>query len=205
MDELKVPQAPFASRARGTTPQDLDVVLAAIAADVYLDKGSILVDWRPLSDEELKSAGIDSKILVDARSGFAARLYIDRDGHVVLAFRGSNEGKDWLHNIRQGLGFQDAQYQAADKAARKSFDVFGEELAMTGHSLGGGLATLGSVVTGSPAVTFNSSGLSDETIRRQRRDPEVVRQWAQEGSIRRYAIDHEILTTLQENALLTRG
>jgi hypothetical protein len=33
----------------------------------------------------------------------------------------------------------------------------------------------------------------------------VVRQWAQEGPIRRYAIDHEVLTTLQEKALLTRG
>jgi hypothetical protein len=205
MDELKTQRTSFASQARGKTPQDLDLVLAAIAADAYLNPGSKVGDWRPLSDEELKVAGIDKKILTDTRSGFAARLYTDHHGDVVLAFRGSNEGKDWFHNIGQGLGFDDAQYQAAEKAARKAYDVFGERLVMTGHSLGGGLATLGSVVTGSPAVTFNSSGLSEHTIRRQGRDPEVVRQWAQEGPIRRYAIDHEVLTTLQEKALLTRG
>ena len=205
MDELEAPQASFASQVRGTTPHDLDAVLAAIAEDVYLDPGSNVYNWRPLSGEELQEAGVDKRALSDTRSGFTARLYTNHDGDVVLAFRGSNEGKDWFHNIGQGIGFDDAQYEAAEKAARKAYDAFGGKLVMTGHSLGGGLATLGSVVTGSPAVTFNSSGLSDQTIRRQGRDPDVVRQWAQEGSIRRYAIDHEILTTLQEGALLTRG
>lgn len=205
MDELEAPQASFASQVRGTVPHDLDVVLAAIAKDVYLDPGSNVYSWRPLSDEELQEAGVDKRILSDTRSGFAARLYTNHDGDVVLAFRGSNEGKDWFHNIAQGIGLDDAQYEAAEKAARKAYDALGDKLVMTGHSLGGGLATLGSVVTGSPAVTFNSSGLSDQTIRRQGRDPDVVRQWAQEGPIRRYAIDHEILTTLQEDALLTHG
>lgn len=197
--------ASLSSRIRGLSAHEMDIQLAKMAADVYLDSSSVVDGWRPLNTQELAAAGIDGGLLVNDRSGFAARIYADDRGGYVLAFRGSNEGKDWIHNIGQGLGFEDAQYAAAERLARKAHGAFGDNLVITGHSLGGGLATLGSVATGSPSVTFNSAGLSDATLRRLQRDPDAVHQLAEEGLIRRYSVDHEILTTLQEKNIFTRG
>lgn len=196
----------FSSRVRGPHARDIDVTLAKLAADVYQEASGPDIDgWRPLTEQELASAGLRKEMLVDARSGFAARIYADGDGNYVLAFRGTDEGKDWVHNVKQGLGFEDAQYKAADRLALKAYRAFGADLAITGHSLGGGLATLGAAVSGAPAVTFNSSGLTDASIRRSQRDPDAVREAAEHGLIRRYAVDHELLTGLQERNLLTRG
>lgn len=195
----------FSLRVRGTDARDIDIALAKMAADVYNDTSLAIQGWRPLSDQELAAASIKREMLSDVRSGFMARIYTDDRGSYVLAFRGTNEGKDWTHNLRQGLGLEDAQYTAASRLSLKAVDAFREDLVITGHSLGGGLATLGAVTSGAPAVTFNSSGLSDATIRRVNRDPEAVREAAEHGLIRRYAVDHEILTTLQEKNLLTRG
>jgi acetyl esterase/lipase len=205
MTELQTQQDSFSSRVRGTDAREIDIALAHIAADSYNDTSLGVQGWRPLSEQELAAAGIKKEMLRDDRAGFMARVYADDKGGYVLAFRGTNEGKDWTHNLRQGIGLEDAQYAAAERLSRKAFDAFQQDLVITGHSLGGGLATLGAVTSGAPAVTFNSSGLNDATIRRVHRDPEATQQAAERGLIRRYAVDHEILTTLQEKNLLTRG
>jgi X-Tfes, XVIPCD len=196
----------FASQVRGLHAQAIDVTLAHINADVYNAHGQSVDGWSPLTDEQLKNASISPALLVDERAGFRARIYSDQQGHYVLAFCGTNEGKDWLHNVRQGLGLRDKQYELATTLAQKASEAFGDELAITGHSLGGGLAAAGSIATGTPAVTFNAAGLHDNTIERLGLDPDAVRSELEQGEqIRRYAVDHEILTTLQERNLLTRG
>ncbi|MBO7942079.1 DUF2974 domain-containing protein, partial [Streptomyces sp. S9] len=99
-------------------------------------------------------------------SGFLARIYGDEHGHYVVAFSGTDEGKDWLTNFRQGLGFEDAQYNQAIALAREAKVAFGDEVVITGHSLGGGLAGVASISSGIPAVTFNASGVHDKTLER---------------------------------------
>lgn len=196
----------FASEIRGLDAQPFDLILAKINANVYEPSGQPIGDWSPLKDDEARKAGIDPSLFHDDRTGFRARIYSDSKGHYVLVFCGTNETRDWLHNIRQGVGFEDAQYDHAVRLSLQAHKSFGDNLVLTGHSLGGGLALVGSLATNSPAVTFNAAGLHRNTIEHLGFDAEAVRsEFARNGQVRRYAIDNEILTGLQERNLLTRA
>lgn len=195
----------FASRVRGNEARAVDLTLARLNADVYTS-GHDVDGWLPLDDRQLQLARIDPNTLHDERAGFHARIYGDQQGHYVLTFRGTDEGRDWVHNVRQGIGLQDRQYDLAIDLAKKARQAFGEDLVITGHSLGGGLAAAGAIATDTPAVTFNAAGLHENTLERLGLDPAAVRRQMDHGGlIRRYAVDNEILTGLQERNLLTRG
>lgn len=196
----------FADSARGVDTQPLDIVLAHINAEIYSDTAATVGRWTPVPVEKLAIANIRPSDLENAHAGFRARFYTDGEGHFILAFCGTNEGKDWKHNVRQGLGLRDSQYEQAVELSRKAHRAFGDNLVLTGHSLGGGLASVGAIATNAPAVIFNSAGLHDNTIEWLGFDPKAVRrELANSGQIRRYAVDGEILTSLQEERLLTRA
>lgn len=197
----------FAQEMRGNGPKELDLDLARLAQDVYRSddrQRPSVAGWRPLTDDEFRKVGIDPALRTNDASGFDADLYTDDKGRYVLAYRGTDAGKDWGTNLGQGLGFETAQYNQAMEIAMKSKAVFGEQLGMTGHSLGGGLTAVGAAVADVPAVTFNAAGVKDRTLTRVGLDPEAFRQEAEHGQIRRYAVDNEILTGLQERNLLTK-
>lgn len=101
--------------------------------------------------------------------GFKAVLHQDfaakEDNTYVLAFAGTDDsagemfhkqGYDWAENVWQGLGWDSFQYQyamqaaTAIQAAMERLVEDGASLTTTGHSLGGGLASAASVVTGAP-------------------------------------------------------
>lgn len=97
-------------------------------------------------------------------SGFKASLYYNEKENIyILAFAGTENLKDWVTDIRQGVGLDDGkrgQYRKAVELARKlQHKIKKENLVITGHSLGGGLASIASAVTGSNAYTFNAAGL----------------------------------------------
>lgn len=194
----------FDAQVRGTGAKAIDLQLARIAQDVY-DPHSRGVDgWTRLSDDQLAQAGIDPASLEDPGTGFRAAIYQDEHGDHVLAFAGSNDIKDWLNNAEQGLGVSAAQYNQAVALATEAKAAFGNSLAITGHSLGGGLASIASLATDSAGVSFNAAGLNDETIRRlvPEGDPAALKQQAGNGLIRRYAVNGEILTSVQEHTPL---
>jgi hypothetical protein len=86
-------------------------------------------------------------------------------------------GKDWLTNAKQGVGLESAQHNDAVALAKQVNGAFGaENVIMTGHSKGGGQAQLVSSLFGNHAVTFNSAGPHDDTLRRYGVDPERVRE-----------------------------
>lgn len=121
-------------------------------------------------------------------STFRAEIYIPDpnvmgpDARPVLAFKGSNgpvvandngqtvvrrsETQDWVTNGRQGLGLETDYYNRAMSLA--STLQFGgmRNFEITGHSLGGGLASAASAVTGAPTITFNAAGLHPDTAQR---------------------------------------
>ena len=201
-------RASFADEVRGTAPKEIDISLARMAQDVYRsdDRQRLGVEgWKPLSDEQFREKGIDPALRTSKSSGFDADVYGDGNGRHVLAFRGTDAGKDWATNLGQGLGFETAQYNQAIALSKQTKVAFGEELVMTGHSLGGGLAAVAAVTTDSPAVTFNAAGVKDKTLERVGLDAGAVKEEAAHGQIRRYAVDNEILTGLQERNLLTRN
>ena len=99
----------------------------------------------------------------------AAGLYFNGNtGQYVLAFRGTEglSGGDWTANAAQSIGISTPQYNQAMALATDVRQATNGNFTLTGHSLGGGLASAASVVTGASAITFNAAGLTSATVNR---------------------------------------
>ncbi|MCE4515721.1 XVIPCD domain-containing protein [Xanthomonas hortorum] len=203
---------PFAESIRGQQPRPEDQQFPAVLQDLYATasqrrEGSAETftplpnGWTRMDDSTLQRAGIDPSLLHDAKSGFDAAFYRNDQGNVVLGFCGTDEGKDWKHNIGQGLGFDDAQYASAIQLGSQARQAFGDQVVITGHSLGGGLAAASAMVNDIPAVTYNAAGVSDRTLERQGLDASAAKEYASSELIRGYHVKNEILTHLQEDSI----
>ncbi|HGM7348267.1 TPA: XVIPCD domain-containing protein [Stenotrophomonas maltophilia] len=159
-------------------------------------KGEPPVGWTRASavtdPDTLKAAGISlgaadlKKLMRPNDSGFRAEIYIpDKrvfgdDAKPVLVFKGStgeiidprakggrreSGGEDFLNNGRQGVGMQSDYYDRAMALASR-LKTSGTHFELAGHSLGGGMASAASAVTGVRATTFNSAGLHPATADR---------------------------------------
>jgi hypothetical protein len=192
-------QVPFGTRLRGRDPRPEDLDLARLSADVYKQEGDNLNGFRRLSDEELAALGISRRDLENSRNGFRAAVYV-KDGQFVVAFAGTDPTHlgDLGTDIRQGLGLNSGQFEQAQALARKVEASLGDNVVFTGHSLGGGLASHAALSTGGTAVTFNASGLNDNTIRRAGLDPDDAREAAENGQIRAFRNRNDPLTAAQE-------
>lgn len=197
----------FAEAARGKEPQwELDTDLALIAQDVYEtdDAGPIgSAGWTRVDDQALLDAGIDPATLDTPDTGFRAGIYTDGEGRYVVAFAGSREGADWIQNLKQGVGLPAEQYDQAITLAQQASQAFGtENIVFDGHSLGGGLASTAALaVDGSTAVTFNAAGVSPATMLRLGLNPLDKNQ--ADDRIRRYNVENEVLSGLQEDSFLS--
>jgi hypothetical protein len=126
--------------------------------------------WHQLSLKELARKGITPAMLSDPKSGFKAALYqsaFERPPKLVVAYAGTENGPDWTTNLQQGIGLETEQYNRAMKLGQQ---VVGNSLKgtvdITGHSLGGGLASAATVVTGAKGYSFNAAGLHPNTVAR---------------------------------------
>lgn len=201
----------FAGDVAGQQPHAVDRELSTLVQDNYAVADArrgvstfapvLPGTWQRMDDAAVRAAGIDPSLLHDGKSGFDASLYRDAGGAVVVAYAGTDEGKDWRHNFRQGLGFQDAQYDQAIALAQQAKQAFGSNVVLTGQSLGGGLAAAASMVSEVPAVTFNAAGVHDKTLERYGFDAGVLKQQAEQGLIRSYRVKNELLTHLQEDSI----
>ncbi|MEQ9410315.1 MAG: Calx-beta domain-containing protein [Fuerstiella sp.] len=131
-------------------------------------------------------------------AGIGAAVYLDHvSGNLVLAYRGTNftELIDWMQNIAQGLNGYSPQYQIALRisyamAQASTYTPWNPRLEITGHSLGGGLASAGAIAAGVHATTFNAAGLYGlETFL----DPDDNR-YVYSGSDDRYANARDYVT-----------
>ena len=98
------------------------------------------------------------------KHGFSATLTKAPSGTYYLAFRGTETlfGRDGQGNFVQGFEFPTSQYEQAIDFTQAVIRVLpkGARLILTGHSLGGGLATAAAYATGSDAITFNASSVN---------------------------------------------
>ena len=118
--------------------------------------------------------------------------YITGEDQYVLAFGGTDDKWDLGNNFAQALGWNPDQYNRAIEIG-KDFakdKMMKGRLVVTGHSLGGGLASAAALVGGFPADTFNPAWLHEET-------ESLIGPIANGGAIRNYCVDYDILTFLQ--------
>jgi hypothetical protein len=143
----------------------------------------------------------DMACLLETESGYAASLFYDSAlDRIVIANRGT-EGfidPDGAADFRQAMGLDARQYTDAIKLAEKVHDVFGENhtITTTGHSLGGGLASVQALFLGTTANTFNAAGVHPDTLQRYGIDPSSA-----ESSIHAYYVDGDVLSTIQDSPL----
>ena len=204
--------ANFSSHVSGQQGRQVDVDLMRMSLATYEGGTQSICGWTALDNEQLQAAGMDPGRLDVPGSQFKAQVFTDGQGNYVLAFRGTQEGAaDWTTNFAQGTGQVTDEFdRLAPQAAQEFAHAFGERgvdadgnpaftnLAITGHSQGGGLATVASAVTGIPAVTFDPSGVHDRTLERLGLDGEKFRQQAGDGQVRRYSMFEDALTQVQE-------
>jgi hypothetical protein len=219
----------LAQTAGGTAAQPFDVTLSQLATAVYGTRGDPPPGWNAVSDAQIaQGLGIapgdpNLEARVEAwrqqflgggtqttAQEFKAEVYTDGEGNFVLSYRGTAEGAaDWENNFDQGLGFQTDTFadKFSDTAVNTAMEfarVFGDgpansNLAITGHSQGGGLASVGSLASGIPAVTFDASGIHPNTLDRMGFTPEQARGFAENGGIRAYSLDSDALSQAQES------
>lgn len=117
-----------------------------------------------------------NRVVEDKHSGFMAVEYesdFERPRRKVLAFRGTDPSQagDRETALKQGLGFYTDQYREAEDVARTMRRTNPNGFDITGHSLGGGEASLAGLVTGQPTYTFNAAGLHVNSMLRVSIDP----------------------------------
>lgn len=202
----------FSQHVHGQQAQELDVDFMRMSHAAY--GGEVdTAGWTEVTRQDLiDNHGWDADVLLDVpESQFSATVFTDNDGNYVLAYRGTADGtEDWITNFEQGAGLETTSGEfelLAPQVAQQFAQALGDggpgqahgNLAITGHSQGGGLAAVGSAVTGIPAVTFDASGVHPATFERLDLDIDAVRENAGDGQIRRYSMYEDALTQLQEN------
>lgn len=146
--------------------------------------------------------GVASLYLMD---GFHAEIYCkncdsEKTKEYVLAFRGT-EGEDMydvITDVGQGMGtsvLSGQYYKAKDFA--KYFKEKCEDcsISITGHSLGGGLASAAGLATGLPTYTFNAAGVHQNTI--QNVDP--ANKANEKAIIKAYYTEDDPLSLVQDH------
>jgi hypothetical protein len=138
----------------------------ALSADVYNDTPNPPDGWRVAGQEDLDRLRLTPDLLERSDSSFRARVYVSDEGgetKYVVAFRGSATGEDWLNNGKQAIGATSEHYDKALRIGQRLAAV-GADVTLTGHSLGGGMASAAALASGHEADTFNAAGLHSSTI-----------------------------------------
>ncbi|MGI4886644.1 MAG: type VI secretion system tube protein TssD [Janthinobacterium lividum] len=185
---------------------------AKLANDAYenglgRNAAGVLVPIRPNGNEP-PEGWVVKQVIENKQSGFMATLYestFERPPRKVLAFRGTDVGEanDASTDFLQGIGRYTDQYKQTEITALKILNTNPKGFDITGHSLGGGEASLAGLVTNQPTYTFNAAGLHANSMLRAGLDPGDVAH--QRQLIQAYYSEHDPLSLAQDHSELVKA
>jgi len=180
-----------------------DAEYAKLSAHVYDPDSPPPPGWKNISNDPaaLSKYGLKPNDLSNPeKSGFRSQMY-EPDPAVFgdsmkpsIAFKGTTmtSGEDWKNNFAQGTNFKSDYYESAVGIGNAIGDSGnGGNVHMTGHSLGGGMASAASSASGADGTTFNAAGLHSKTVERYGGQQKPT-------DINAYQVDGEVLTGVQE-------
>jgi len=140
----------------------------------------------------------------DHDSGLSYGIYVYGPGNTILAFTGTDEGIDWLANIQQGAGNSSApQYNQLEKLFVKHHIYEMRPAVITGHSLGGGLATIAAIRLGRPEalIALNPAAPNKDVVKqieKQKLNNGIFDMTDAKAALATsWVVDGDILTELQ--------
>lgn len=182
-----------------------EAVLAAyLSNEVYQPRGEGFSDEfkqkypdvEEVSDMELAQLGIEPNMLEDQESDFQSNIYKKGDKY-FLAYRGTESLKDVKADLDGSMGEVNLQFERARDLSETLYKKIpvNSKMVITGHSLGGELASISALATGVPAYTYNSAGLHPKIIQELKLNPE------NERSITAFYTNKDELSLLQDNRI----
>lgn len=168
--------------------------------------GKTFGGYRRLSDQEVTALGIDPALLRDPASGFAAGVFVNSQGQYVVNITGTDFGtvEDVTEDATGAMTMSPQSANAVRLAqAVNASPALANNAVYAGHSLGGRLATVASMESGNPAVTFNAAGVSPATVAYMASENGIstADMYARlgDGQVREYSTADDPLTNIQQN------
>lgn len=161
------PQVELAQLNNTAPPPPSTLELAQMAQATYGEIGPPQ-GWTQATAQQLAEVGLTPDMLASPTSEFRAEVYVQEiNGQTsyTVAFRGSTPTQsDWVANGRQSVGLETDHYNRALEIGESLVVPEGARVTITGHSLGGGLASAAALAAEMNATTFNAAGLHQNTI-----------------------------------------
>lgn len=199
-------------------PETKNFEMAVLAEDCYKDSGHsflLRTNYKEVHSDFFEEGSqmhglselIDELNATNEKTGFhAERYYNEKTNEYTIAFEGTNSDEIWNDIIKAdaklGLGGIPEQYKLAYRIAEyinnPNFptDV---KINFTGHSLGGGLASLVGIVTNKPTFTYNAAGVNKNITDAWGLTEKIERK--EYNNIRAFQSEKDQLTSVQEGKL----
>ncbi|MDR2761941.1 MAG: DUF2974 domain-containing protein [Planctomycetaceae bacterium] len=120
------------------------------------------------SSEQIGEVFGDSQILFLSSDGFRSRLYYDsHSDKYILGFGGTApiSISDWRTNFNQFFGKKAEEYVRGIELVGKIREDYVDRVIVTGHSLGGGIATVAAIMRKLRCFVFNPPAIHPNTLR----------------------------------------
>jgi hypothetical protein len=172
--------------------QFLEYRCALIAESVYKLGDLADVGIPAASPKQIQKVFGNSDVLFHDDNGFHAKLYCDiRSDQFILGFGGTtfDNINDWSTNFSQFFGQQAVQYEQGIELVNKIRGDFIDKVIVTGHSLGGGIATVAAVTRKLRGFVFNPPAIHTNISEKL----DCLNLTSAENRIKRFVVTGEIL------------